>query len=253
MLKGFPSNDIVCNKSILLSVLYYILYQEGQITYSQGESKVVSLLRELMVATIDVLCNKLSTSRITVLRALKSYGYFSSFNFNSSYFTLKDVPHFDKDGLWFHGEVGFSRYGTLTQTIKAIIEHSEKGYTVVELQKLLGTKVHNQLSLLCRKRMLTRFYVGRNCVYTSVEAKLQASQKAKRKGSIKKPEAITTIQVPPGLEALTVIRLLVEMIQEPDATAASFSQRLQRQGLHITAEQVRGVIEFYSLVKKTEN
>ncbi len=101
--------------------------------------------------------------------------------------------------------------------------------------------------------MLTRFYVGRNCVYTSLEAKLQASQEAQRKGQFKKPEAITTIQVPPGLEALTVIRLLVEMIQEPAATTVSLSQRLQRQGFSITAEQVRGVIEFYSLVKKTEN
>ena len=222
-------------------------------TSSQGESKVVSLLRDLVVTTIDVLCEKLSKSRITVLRALKDYGYFSSYNFNSSYFTLKDIPHFDPYGLWFHGEVGFSRYGTLTQTIKAIIDHSEKGYTVVELQKLLGTKVHNQLSVLCRKRMLTRFYVGRNCVYTSVEPKLQASQEAKRKEQIIKPKAITTVQVPQGLEALTVIRLLIEMIQEPDATVASLSQRLQRQGLHITAEQVREVIEFYSLVKKTGN
>lgn len=222
-------------------------------TSPQTQSKVINLLRELVVATLDVLCHKLSKSRMTVLRALKSYGYFSSFNLNSSYFTLKDIPDFDKEGLWFHGSVGFSRYGTLTQTIKAIVEHSEKGYTVVELQKLLGTKVHNQLSLLCRKRMLTRFYVGRNCVYTSVEAKLQASQEAQRKGQFRKPEAITPIQVPPGLEVLTVIRLLVEMIQQPDATAASLSQRLQRQGFHITAEQVRGMIEFYSLVKKTEN
>jgi hypothetical protein len=28
-------------------------------TSSQGESKVINLLRELMVATLDVLCNKL--------------------------------------------------------------------------------------------------------------------------------------------------------------------------------------------------
>jgi len=222
-------------------------------TSPQTQSKAINLLRELVVTTIDVLCNKLSTSRMTVLRALKSYGYFSSFNFNSSYFTLKDSPDFDKDGLWFHGQIGFSRYGSLTQSIKAIVEHSEKGYTVVELQKLLGTKVHNQLSLLCRKGMLTRFYLGRNCVYTSVEAKLQASQEAQRKGPIKKPKAITTIQIAPGLEALTVIRLLVEMIQEPDATAASLSQRLQRRGFAITAEQVRGIIEFYALEKKTEN
>jgi hypothetical protein len=222
-------------------------------TSLQAESKVINVLRELVVATIDVLCNKLSKSRMTVLRALKSYGYFSSFNFNSSYFTLKDTPDFDKDGLWFHGQIGFSRYGSLTQSIKAIVEHSEKGLTVVELQKLLGTKVHNQLSLLCRKRMLTRFYLGRNCVYTSVEAKLQASQEAQRKGQIKKPEAIIRIQVPPGLDVLTVIQLLIEMIHKPDATAASLSQKLQRRGFVITAEQVRGVIEFYALEKKTEN
>jgi len=51
---------------------------------SQGESRIVSLLRELIVATVDILCNKLSTSRSTVLRELKNYGYFSSYNFNSS-------------------------------------------------------------------------------------------------------------------------------------------------------------------------
>ncbi len=229
-------------------------------TSSQGESRIVSLLRELIVATVDILCNKLSTSRSTVLRALKSYGYFSSYNFNSSYFTLKDIPHFDEDGLWFHGEVGFSRYGTLAQTIKALIGHSEKGYTILELQKLLGTKVHNQLSSLCRKKILTRFYVGRNCVYTSVEPKLQASQEAKRKEQIIKSKPVAGSQKdskernpPQQLDTLTVIRLLVEMIKKPDAEVASLSQTLQRQGLSITAEQMRGVIEFYSLSKKTEN
>ena len=64
-------------------------------TSPQTQSKVINLLRELVLATIDGLCNKLSKSRMTVLRALKSYGYFSSFNFNSSYFTLKDTPDFD--------------------------------------------------------------------------------------------------------------------------------------------------------------
>jgi hypothetical protein len=229
-------------------------------TASQKGSKVVDLLRELIIATIDVLCAKLTTSRSTVLRALKSYGYFSSYNFNSSYLTLKDIPHFGKDGLWFHGEVGFSRYGTLRQTIKALVENSEKGYTVLELQNRLGTTVHNQLSWLCRRKMLTRFYIGRHCVYTSVERELQTSQQAKRKQQIRKSRAIGTShydfkksELLQQLDVLTVIRLLVEMIQKPDAKAGSLSQTLQRQGMGITAKQVRGVIEFYSLSKKTES
>ena len=229
-------------------------------TVSEKESQVVDLLRELIVATIDVLCTKLAASRSTVLRALKTYGYFSSYNFNSSYFTLKDIPDFGKGGLWFHGDVGFSRHGTLTQTIKAMVEHSEAGHTVLELQKRLGTKVHNQLSRLCRSKMLTRFYVGRHCVYTSVECEVQTSQQAKRKQQIREPRAIGTNhydfkknELLQQLDVLTVIRLLVEMIQKPGAKTASLSQTLQRQGESITAAQVRGVIEFYSLSKKTES
>ena len=222
-------------------------------TSSQRESKVVNLLRELIIATIDVLCSKLTMSRSTVLRALKSYGYFSSYNFNSSYFTLRDIAHFDKDGLWFHGEVGFSRYGTLTQTIKAMVGHSEKGYTVLELQKRLGTKIHNQLSWLCRRKMLTRFYVGRHCIYTSVETELQASQEASRKQQIEETKAIEKGKFPQQLDALTVIHLLVEMIQKPDAKASSLSRALQSQGVSLTAKQVREVIEFYSLQKKMEH
>ena len=167
-------------------------------TSVQAESKVINLLRELMVATIDVLCNKLSKSRMTVLRALKSYGYFSSFNFNSSYFTLKDIPDFDKDGLWFHGPVGFSRYGTLTQTIKAIIEHSEKGYTVVELQKLLGTKVHNQLSLLCRKGLLSRFYLGRNCDILRWKLSFKHLKKPSVKGRLRNQKRLPQSKFPQG-------------------------------------------------------
>ena len=229
-------------------------------TDSRKENKVVVLLRELIVAKIDVLCTKLLASRSTVLRALKTYGYFSSYNFNSSYFTVKDIPDFGKDGLWFHGDVGFSRYGTLTQTIKAVVEHSEAGYTVLELQKRLGTKVHNQLSRLCRSKMLTRFYAGRHCVYTSVEREVQTSQQANRKPQIREPRAIGTRhydfkknELLQQLDVLTVIRLLVEMIQKPGAKPASLSQTLQRQGESITAAQVRGVIGFYSLSKKTES
>lgn len=229
-------------------------------TASQKQSTVVDFLRELIVAPIDVLCTKLSASRSTVLRALKTYGYFSSYNFNSSYFTLKDIPDFSKDGLWFHGDVGFSRYGTLTQTIRAVVERSQAGYTVLELQKRLGTKVHNQLSRLCRSKMLTRFYVGRYCVYTSMEHEVRTSQQANRKEQIRDPRAIGTSHYDfkkserlKQLDVLTVIRLLVAMIQKPGAKAASLSQTLQRQGESITAEQVRGVIEFYSLSKKTES
>ena len=56
---------------------------------------------------------------------------------------------------------------------------------------------------------------------------------------------------PEGMRPQTVIRLLVQMIATPQASPASLAKKLQAQGVAIHAEQVRRVIAFYALEKKT--
>jgi hypothetical protein len=56
--------------------------------------------------------------------------------------------------------------------------------------------------------------------------------------------------LPERLDAITVIKVLVQMIEFPKASDASISQTLQSQGVSITAKEVRSIIEFYSLQKK---
>lgn len=220
------------------------------------EKRVVELLRRQRVTTKKNLCKQVETSHMTVLRGLSKYGYYTSYNYNSAYYTLQDIPTFDEDGLWFHHDIGFSCYGTLKETIAALVEQSTAGYTARELEQRLRTKVANLLSLACSRNRLSRYYLGRQAVYVSRDPGQRAQQKSLREAqraqtlasapSFREPE----LGFPEGLDALTVIDLLVEMIERPEASVSSLSQTLQARGTSITADQVRVVIEFYSLKKK---
>lgn len=226
---------------------------------STKKSMVINIFQKENVATLDFIQTQMQISRNTVLRALKKHGYFSSYNFNSKYFTIKEIPHFDRYGLWSYKEIHFSRYGSLTKTIKAIVENSPEGFTLRQLEAKVKTRVHNQISLLCRENQLDRFYVGRNAVYVSIEPELQAKQMESRRNLIKnRLTASDHIEccgkkLPEGLDAMTILPILIQMIKAPKSSVASISMSLQKQNFKINAEQVRTVIDFYSLKKKGGN
>jgi len=220
------------------------------------EGKVIDLLRRWQIGTKKALCNELLISHMTVVRALKKYGYHSSYNANAAYYTLWDIPTFDEDGLWSHKQIYFSRDGTLEGTVVGLIERSADGFMVSELEKRLGTKVANVLCGLCRKGRIERYCRGRYAVYISADRERGSSQRARREQQLEAAQAVVTarksgkIELPQGLDVVVVIRLLVQMIKTPKASVASLSQALQAQGVAIDAEQLRSTIAFYCLEKK---
>ena len=156
-------------------------------TNSLEESPVVALLRGERVATMSTMRQKLEISHMTVFRALRNYGYLTSYNLNASYYTLRDIPNFDQYGLWAYGEACFSRFGTLNEAILQLVQHSAGGLNITELQHRLGTCVHNQVSQLVQARRLSRLPLGRCSFYMSVEPKLQTNQEAMRREQSRKP------------------------------------------------------------------
>ena len=119
-------------------------------TKSGSTSAVIELLRERRVATMEAMRKRLDVCHMTVVRALREYGYFTSYNFNSAYYTLADVPVFNRHGLWSYEQVRFSRHGTLADTIVRAVERSSSGMTVRELESRLEVGVRNHLSRLFR-------------------------------------------------------------------------------------------------------
>lgn len=225
---------------------------------SAKEDRVIGFLQQHAVATFAALEKQLKVSRRTVRRALRRHGYFSSCNLNGTYVTLRETPQFTPEGLWVYRKSCFSSHGTLMQTILALVEASRAGKTVAELEEQLFTRVHNQLSWLLQQENLTRFYWGRHTVYVSCDSARAAEQQQQRQVQVRSADAIAASiaprsgRWPEGMRPETVIRLLVQMIATPKASPASLAKKLQAQAVPVRAQQVRQVIEFYSIEKKTE-
>ena len=225
---------------------------------SRKEKEVVEAVRRDRVSTVGGLMKEQRVSRRTVYRALQKYGHYSSYNANCSYLSLKDIPCFDGAGLWRFRKGRFSRHGTLEATVEAVVGASLCGYTVAELEALLGVRVHNPISVLCRKKRLSRYYEGHHCVYISAGEEGGAEQKKRRQGrrtaaQVQAGDPGGALQAAPeGLETMVVIALLVACIGHPEAGVKELVELMQEQGVELSEEQIERVMAFYSL-KKNRN
>ena len=214
---------------------------------SPGESRqaLTRFFRGQPVGDLEALFTVLTThSRMSVFRRLSDAGYCSSYSHAGRYYTLADIPQFDRDGLWHCQGVGFSRYGSLKSTVEHLVKESEAGRTHYELHVRLQVRVHNPLLELVRGRRIGREPFDRQYLYVSADPARARSQTALRR---QQPERIATAHVPSPL----VIAVLLELIQgaRVQADAERVAARLAARGLAVTVAQVEAVLTSYELKK----
>ena len=91
----------------------------------QARDRLLKLLRRRRVVALRDLFQALGIrSRMTVFRRLREVGYRTSFTHRGQYYTLAELPELDEWGLWFHGDIGFSRSGTLKETTAVQVEQA---------------------------------------------------------------------------------------------------------------------------------
>jgi hypothetical protein len=220
------------------------------------ETQVVELLRRERIATMQALCAELDASHMTVVRALKKQGYYSSINHNASFYTLGDTPRFNAQGVWLYRDVCFSRYGTLARTLVALVENSPAGLTVAEIEPQVHTRVGNLLSRLCRNGALSRCFVGPQAIYLTAQDERQEQQRRCRE---EQHEANRRAQCaaktgtgsyPPKMDTVMVLEVLIQIIKTPRSDAPQLAQSLRLRGVRITTAAVQRVLDFYALQKK---
>lgn len=213
------------------------------------EQKVINWLRKTKVATMRHLRHQFQISHMTVVRALKKFGYYASYNHNAAYYVLQDVPTFDDWGLWAYRDIYFSRCRSLPETIVSAVEKAPAGLTVRELEERLRTKVANLVSRLVSKgRVHRERLVGRQVVYLACDPAVRTLQLQQRR--LQQEEVRTTSELPPACSAIEVIEVLRAMILASDDDPDRLARRLQAGGTRITAGQVRRVLEHYGMKKK---
>lgn len=216
------------------------------------EARIQRQLRKNQVAKWTELAAQFGCSTKTVQRALAKVGYFRSINCNAAFVTLNDIPRFDQQGLWTYRAVHFSKHGNLPQTLCRLVAQAPAGYSVPELERLVGARVHNHVSRLIREGKLTRFFQGRKVVYVAADPRRRkAQEQARRQAEPPPAAAVPAADVPPGLDAVTVIHLLVGLLETPGASLASVARRLQARQLAVRADQIRQILDFYGLKKTT--
>lgn len=184
-------------------------------------------------------------SRTTVLSALLSVGYLTSYTHAGCYYTLERIPQFDRRGLWHYRDIGFSSHGTLHSTLIHLVETSPAGQTHQELQDLLHLRVHDTLRILVRARELQRKSFRDAYVYLSAKPKQAARQWAKRQ------QLAPPVPPPEELNPARIIDVLVDLVRHPQDDARAASRRLCALGQTATPEQIETIWAHYDLVKKT--
>jgi len=181
-------------------------------------------------------------SRRSLFRDLTALGYLSSYTHAGRYYTLTDIPRFDEQGLWFLNGIGFSRAGTLKNTLIDIVSSAKAGQTHEELHARLHVRVHNTLLGLVSEQAIGRQRVEKLYLYVSAVLDQAADQVARRRellageGDTKVPEML-------------VIEVLLELVRAGEIvlSPAVIAQRLGARGISATEDQVMQVFASHGL------
>lgn len=183
---------------------------------SFAASTIRQFLVRNQIAELRELKQALGTSvDVTVFRKLRQLDYLSSYSHRGRYYTLREIAHFDVNGLWSCQSVWFSRYGTLLTTAEAFVNKAAKGYFAEELAQTLHVEVHDALLQLVRQRRVTRRQVSGLYLYTSMTPDLRRQQLLARRTSQAVPIAtdITSLEISPD-ELRTAIILFYSLLDE---------------------------------------
>lgn len=118
--------------------------------------KIKELIVLKNIVTFNEIKERLSTSRMTIIRRLRELSYLSSYSHNGTYYTLRSIPEFSGDGLWSYNSIHFSKFDTLINTCSHFVNISESGYSVKELQSRLHVNVKLSLIELYNRQDLYR-------------------------------------------------------------------------------------------------
>ena len=195
------------------------------------------------VLTLDQLCKKMQCSQPTVFRRLYEHGYYSSYNYAGKFFTIDEVSHFDSYGLWMCKGAGFSKHGTLKQTVAHFVKTSKEGMIHEELAALLGVRTHNTLLNLVEEGTIQREKIGPAFVYLS-------SKQSFRKKQVRRRETFIEALKRPCPTYPQKVATLLEIIKDPKVERQEIAARVKRKGVSISREVVDAILEQFDLDKK---
>ena len=152
---------------------------------------------------------------LTVHRKLRELDYCASYSHRGRFYTLRELAEFDENGLWWIRSIGFSSRGTLVATAEGLVDASEAGYAVEELDAIARVGTKDVLPKLVREKRLRRTRIGNRNVYFSHKRSVRSQQIASRRVLEAQPSVCKSIAaqevLPDELKAAIVCSLVCSM------------------------------------------
>jgi len=206
---------------------------------AKQSQRLSSLFTEQPCWTIVPLATQLGYSIPSVRRFLSEIGYYSSFTHNGSWYTLRSIPRFGQDGLWFYQDIGFSRAGSLTDTMVDLTTRSTAGMSAEQLGEILRCRCHSVLVHLWRRGRLQRYKIGRSHVYLAAEPAIAEIQR-------QSAQSLSAVQLPAQIAVL----VLVEFIKNPESSFEQLAEALSRsRGVTVDGARIERLFEHHGLKK----
>ena len=224
-------------------MIHHALLYRGiiMVAASRINEQLTNLFTKQPCWMIESLASELEYSIPSIRRFLAEVGYYSSFTHNGKWYTLSSIPSFNREGLWFHHETGFSRAGSLTKTLIGLTTNSPAGVTAEQLGKKLHCRCHTMLVQLHRRKKLQRQKTGRSFVYLAADPRTAIRQRQ----TIDAQK--TQIQ---QLPAEIAVLVLVEFIRNPKTDFAQLAKTIKRsRKVTVEVAQIEQIFRYYGLKK----
>ena len=209
---------------------------------TDAHSQLAELFSQEKCYTIDQLSQRLNYSLISIRRFLKVMGYYSSFTHNSKWYTLRSIPSFDNNGIWFYQDIGFCKHGNLNQTIGRFIDKSFQGLTAKDLFNILSVPCHPVLNQMYKKKKIDRFNTPKGFVYLSVS-------ESKKRLQLNRLQVLTPPQKIERFNPQTAVYVLVEFIKNPKASFFELSVAVKKKGGKASQQAIAQLFKDYDLKK----
>lgn len=193
----------------------------------------------------DILAVLDGASSSTAFRYLQQVPYRSSYNHNGRYYTLYEPSRHDRFGLLHHGDIYFSRDGTLKATVRRLIQESEAGFTQREMQELLRVRVQTFLQALFKEREVKRERL--EGIYHYLHSKSEIG-KIQLQHRIEFIEAAKESKV--EIDDTIVIRVLLVLIRYPGSKPDQVIRHLRGYSPPIVLKQVDAIFTRYAIGEK---
>ena len=190
---------------------------------------------------IQPLSTEMQYSIPSVRRFLAEVGYYSSFSHNGAWYTLRSIPRFEKNGLWFYRDIGFSRAGSLTKTLITLVTKSPAGMSAEMLGETLQCRCHGVLVNLWRKGNIQRQKIGRRQIYFAAD--LHKAEGQRQAWSAQHPPRVR-------FSAEMAVLVLAEFIRSPDSSFEQLAEKIsQSKKVTVRPEQIEHLFDQHSLKK----